>query len=126
MQINNNSIEGLILLVEKMRQDLEQTRAYLEKLKFDKAKMKHTLQYNQDNLRYLQAHCGVVAIDYVRSIRNQIKRLNTFLTCADADIKRFEDSIEKQIKLIADREEDLQTLNRKMKTTVIHFRRRKK
>jgi hypothetical protein len=126
MQNNNGSIEGLILLIEKMRSDLEQSHIYLDKLKYDKTKMKHTLQYNQDNLRYLQVHCGVVAIDYVRTIRNQIKRLNTFLSHADADIKKFEESMDRSAKIIADKEEDLKAMDRKQKNTVIQFRRRKK
>ena len=56
----------------------------------------------------------------------------TTLNPAGVDIENWKalgisaEFAKKQIKLIADREEDLQTLNRKMKTTVIHFRRRKK
>jgi hypothetical protein len=117
--------EELLLLIEKMKADLEQAKMYLQKLQQDRAKIRYTLDYNQDNYRYLKVHCGVIAIDYVKNISEQIKRLRIFLGHAEEDIKKFEQNIEKQVKSINQRYDELLEAQNRMAQKVIPFKRRK-
>ena len=124
--MGSTTIEGLLLLIDKMKYDLEHMGSYIGKLKIDRAKMRHALQYNTGNLDYLRVHCGVIAIDYVKSIKGQIKRLQAFLTHADNDIKKFEFLIEKQTEELRQKEIELKDLQCALGSRVIIFRRRAK
>lgn len=116
------TVEALTILIEKMEYDIEQTSSYIEKLKEDKTKMYHTLKYNEENLDYLRTHCGVIAIDYVKSIKNQIKRLRIFLEHSEEDIEKFEMVLEKQIKELEKKNLELEKLKVEMASRVVKFR----
>lgn len=117
--------EELLLLIEKMKEDLEQAKLYLQRLQQDRVKIKYTLDYNQDNYRYLKIHCGVIAIDYVKNISEQIKRLKVFLQHAEEEIKKFEKNIEAQILSIHQKHAELVEAQEKIEKKVIKFKRRK-
>lgn len=122
---NKVTPEELLLLIEKMRNDLENAKLYLQRLQQDRAKIKYTLDYNKDNFKYLQVHCGVIAIDYVKKISDQMKRLTIFLKHAEEDIKKFEHNIDVQIKNITQKEWELQEAKDQMARKVLPFRRKK-
>lgn len=120
----NLTPEELLFLIEKMKSELEQAKYYLNKMQQDRAKIRYTLEYNQDNFRYLQVHCGIVAIDYVKNISNQMRRLKIFLKNAEEDIKKFEKNINTQVETINKKQEELFEAQRLAANKVIPFRRK--
>ena len=118
--------EELLLLIEKMKGDLEQAKLYLQRLQQDRAKIKYTLDYNQDNYRYLKVHCGIVAMDYVKNISGQIKRLRIFLKHAEEDIAKFEGNLEVLVKNINQKHEELLRVQDINSRKVIQFKRKVK
>jgi predicted nuclease with TOPRIM domain len=116
--------EELLLEIEKMKTDLDGAKGYLNKLQQDRAKIKYTLDYNQDNYRYLQNHCGIVALDYVKNISDQMKRLRVFLKHAEDDISKFERNIQNLAKIIETKREELLWSQERESRKVIPFRRK--
>lgn len=118
--------EELALLIEKMKADLEHANTYLERLRQDKAKTKHTLEYNQDNYRYLKAHCGIIGIDYIKNISNQIERLKKLLEICEEDIQKFETSMRVHEKNIEEKQKQLAEAQKKSSRKVVLFKRKNK
>lgn len=87
------TVEELQIALTKVENDIGIGQDYLKKLEADRSKLIYTISYHQDNLAYLKKHGGVIDMEYIRDLQNQIKKVTILLKHSSADITKFENSL---------------------------------
>ncbi len=115
----------LRVIVEKLKGDMEHTKLYLDKLRDDKAKMSHSMLYCLENVEYLRTHVGIVRIDYLKKLKDQISRMNVLIKNSEYEIKKFEISLENQAKSLDHTAKELEAALLYESNKIVQIRRKR-